>query len=125
VAWLLITTPVNAAGRFDGTTPMLCAVTSVSECEVSGQCERATGGSANVPPFIRVDLGQRMLTAPDASGRKTEIKASSVVDGQLVLHGGEAGRGWTMVIAIDTGRLGAAIVEHDGSFAIFGACVLP
>jgi hypothetical protein len=122
VGW---TAPLAAAGKYDGTTPMLCAVMSVSECQADGQCEKSSGGHANLPPFVRVDVGQRTLTAHDGSGRKTEIKGSSLVDGQLVLQGGEAGRGWSIVIATETGRMGAAIVEDDGAFAIFGACALP
>jgi hypothetical protein len=125
VASLLAVAAAGAAGKYDGTTPMLCAVMSVSECEAGGQCEKSTGGDTNLPPFLRIDVGQRVLAANDGSGRKTEIKASSLVDGQLVLQGGEAGRGWSIVIATDTGRLGAAIVEPDGAFAIFGACTLP
>ena len=113
-----------AAGKYDGTAPMLCAVMSVSECQADGQCEKG-GGGHNVPPFVKVDVGQRTLTAHDGSGRKTEIKGSSLVDGQLVLQGGELGRGWSMVIGTDTGRMGAAIVEDDYAFAIFGACTLP
>jgi hypothetical protein len=71
-----------AAGKYDGTAPMLCAVMSVSECQADGQCEKG-GGGHNVPPFVKVDVGQRSLTAHDGSGRKTEIKGSSLVDGQL------------------------------------------
>jgi hypothetical protein len=65
------------------------------------------------------------LSADDGSGRKTEIKGSSVVDGQLMLQGIENGKAWSMVIKSETGRWGGSVVEDDGSFALFGACTLP
>ncbi len=65
------------------------------------------------------------MSANDGSGRKTEIKASTIVDGQLMLQGIENGKAWNMVIGSGTGRWGGSIVENDGSFAVFGACTLP
>ena len=118
--------PAAAAGKYDGSAPMLCAVTAVSECTADGKCERsAPQAGNNLPTFMRVDVKARTLSADDGSGRKTEIKASSVVDGQLVLQGVENGKAWNMVIKSDTGRWGGSVVENDGSFALFGACTLP
>jgi hypothetical protein len=118
--------PAAAAGKYDGSTPMLCAVTAVSECTADGKCERsAPQVGNNLPTFMRVDLNGRTLTDNNGSGRKTEIKASSVVDGQLVLQGIENGKAWSMVIKSETGKWGGSVVEDDGSFSLFGACTLP
>jgi hypothetical protein len=105
---------------------MICAVTAMSECTADGKCERSAPQEGNtLPTFIRVDLGAKTLSTTDGSGRKTEIKASSAVDGQLMLQGIENGKAWNMVIKSDTGRWGGSVVEDDGSFALFGACTLP
>ena len=48
-----------------------------------------------------------------------------MVDGQLMLQGIENGKAWNMVIGAETGKWGGSVVEHDGSFALFGACTLP
>ena len=118
--------PASAAGKYDGSRPMLCAVTAVSECTADGKCERsAPQAGNNLPSFLRVDLNGRVMSDNDGSGRKTDIKVSSIVDGQLILQGGENGKGWTMVIGSETGRWGGSVVEDDGSFAIFGSCTLP
>ena len=118
--------PADAAGKYDGSAPMLCAVTAVSECTADGKCERsAPQAGNNLPTFMRVDVKGRTLTDNDGSGRKTEIKASSIVDGQLMLQGIENGKAWSMVIKSETGRWGGSVVEDDGSFALFGACTLP
>lgn len=121
IAW-----PAAAAGKYDGSAPMLCAVTAVSECTADGKCERsAPQAGNNLPTFMRVDVKARVLRADDDSGRKTEIKASSIVDDQLMLQGIENGKAWNMVIKSATGRWGGSVVEDDGSFALFGACTLP
>ncbi len=118
--------PADAAGKYDGSAPMLCAVTAVSECTADGKCQRsAPQAGNNLPTFMRVDVKGRVLKADDDSGRKTEIKGSAMVDDQLMLQGIENGKAWTMVIKSDTGRWGGAVVEDDGSFALFGACTLP
>jgi hypothetical protein len=118
--------PADAAGKYDGSAPMLCAVTAVSECTADGNCQRsAPQAGNNFPTFMRVDLKDKALRADDGSGRKTDIRASSIVDNQLMLQGIENGKAWSMVIKSDTGRWGGAVVEDDGSFALFGACTLP
>ena len=118
--------PAAAAGKYDGSAPMLCAVTAINECTADGKCERSAPQQGNnVPTFLRVDVKGRTLNADDGSGRKSEIKAASVVDGQLMLQGIENGKAWNMVIGSESGRWGGSVVEDDGSFALFGACTLP
>jgi hypothetical protein len=126
LACLGLTGPAAAAGKYDGSAPMLCAVTAINECTTDGKCERSAPQQGNnLPTFLRVDVKGKSLNAGDGSGRKTEIKASSVVDGQLMLQGIENGKAWNMVIGSETGRWGGSVVEDDGSFALFGACTLP
>lgn len=118
--------PADAAGKYDGSAPMLCAITAASECTANGKCERsAPQAGNNLPTFMRVDVRGKVLRADDGSGRKTDIKTSSVVDDQLLLQGIENGKAWSMVIKSETGRWGGSVVEDDGSFALFGACTLP
>lgn len=126
VACLSMAGPAAAAGKYDGAVPMLCAVTSLSECTADGKCEKsAPEAGNNLPTFLRVDVKGGNLIANDGSGRKTPIKTSGVVDGQLMLQGVENGKAWNMVIGSETGRWGGSVVEDDGAFALFGACTLP
>lgn len=118
--------PADAAGKYDGSATMLCAITAASECTADGKCQRsAPQAGNNLPTFMRVDVKGKVLRADDGSGRKTDIKASSIVDDQLLLQGIENGKAWSMVIKSETGRWGGSVVEDDGSFALFGACTLP
>jgi hypothetical protein len=118
--------PASAAGKYDGSKPMLCAVTAVSECTKDGACERSAPQEGNnLPGFVRVDVAGKLLSDNDGAGRKTPIKSSAIVDNQLVLQGAENGKAWTIVIASDTGIFGSSVVEDDGLFAIFGRCTIP
>ena len=118
--------PASAAGKYDGSKPMLCAVTAVSECTKDGNCERSAPQEGNnLPGFVRIDVKGKLLSDNDGSGRKTEIKSVTLLDDQLMLQGGENGKAWSIVIASDTGAFGSSVVENDGLFAIFGRCTLP
>jgi len=126
LACLALVAPAVAAGKYDGSKPMLCAVSAVSECTANGKCEpSAPQAGNNLPHFLRVDVKGRVLIDNDASGRTTEIKVSTIVDGQLMLQGVENGKAWSMVISSEGGRWGGSIVEDDGLIAVFGACTLP
>jgi hypothetical protein len=117
--------PAAAAG-YDGSTPLLCAITTVMECDGSGECHRHTAAMhPDFPSFIRINVGQRLITDGGPGTRKTEIKAVTQLDGRLILHGGENGRGWAAAIAHDTGRMSAGVVADDFTFALFGACTTP
>jgi hypothetical protein len=78
------------------------------------------------PSILRVNVPQRVIVGgggPD--GRKSEIKSVTRLDGRLVLHGGENGRGWAATVAEDTGRMSAGIVTDTFAFNLFGACASP
>ena len=123
---MALASPAVAAGKYDGSKPMLCAISAMSECTADGKCERSVPQAGNtLPTFVRVDVKGKLLTDNDGSGRKSEIKGVTVLDGQLMLQGGELGKAWSMVIASEGGAFGASVVENDGLFAIFGSCTLP
>jgi hypothetical protein len=116
-------TPASvSAGQFDGSKPFLCAMTTIMECDGSGQCERRTHEAASAPTFLRVDVGAHVLTA--GPNRKTTFQ-SKRLDGRLILQGGENGRGWSATINEESGLLAAAVVDDDFTFSIFGACTMP
>ncbi|PYO02067.1 MAG: hypothetical protein DMD91_05360 [Candidatus Rokuibacteriota bacterium] len=111
-----------AAQSYDGSKPLLCAMMTLWECDGSGgQCDRRPVESKDLPTFVIVDAVKRTLTGmPDE--RRTEIKSATQVDGRLVLQGGDSGRGWSATIAQSTGKMAIAVVDHDVTFSVFGAC---
>lgn len=115
-----------ASAALDGSAPMLCAINTIMECDETGQCQRHSAlQHPDFPSFLRVNVPQGLITDGTNSGRRTEIKSSTRLDGQLILHGGENGRGWSAAIAEDTGRMTAGVVASDFTFALFGACTTP
>ena len=52
LACLALASPASAAGKYDGSKPMLCAVSAVSECTANGKCEpSAPQVGNNLPNF--------------------------------------------------------------------------
>jgi hypothetical protein len=123
VACLSVVPAPAVAGPYDGSRPFLCAVTTVMECDGSGQCERHIDDASSVPTFIRIDVGAQTVTA--GTSRRTTLRSATRLDGQLILQGGENGRGWSATIEEETGRMAAAIVDNDHTFSIFGGCTIP
>jgi len=123
---LVIGAPIAALAALDGSTPMLCAVSTVMECDATGKCVRITPEiHPDFPSFLRVNVPQRVIVEGGPGGRKSEIKAVTRLDGRLILHGGENGRGWAATVAEDTGLMTAGIVTDTFAFNIFGACTTP
>jgi hypothetical protein len=110
-----------AVAQYDGSLPLLCASSTVIECGTSGECQRGTVESANIPPFVKIDFEAKLLRAAN-SDRTTAIKHLEHLDGRLILQGGQGGRGWSIVIAEDTGKMSVAVSEDQAGFIIFGAC---
>jgi hypothetical protein len=123
---LIVGPPVAARAALDGSTPMLCAVSTVMECDAEGKCVRITPDvHPDFPTFLRVNVPQRTIVEGGRGSRKSEIKTVTRLDGRLILQGGENGRGWTATVAEDSGRMSAGIVTDTFAFNLFGACATP
>jgi hypothetical protein len=127
LAALLPAAPPSAWAAADGSKPLLCAVSTIMECDGTGQCHRHTAFQhPDFPAFLRINVDARRITDGTRSGgRTTEIRSASRLDGRLILQGGENGRGWSATIAEDTGRMSAGVVADEFTFALFGACTNP
>ena len=112
------------AAQYDGSVPLLCAVLEVRECEAGAECQWGDAESVNLPPFVKIDAPQKVLSTTEAAAeqRTTRIRHVEQLDGQLTLQGGEGGRAWSLIIAQDTGKLTATITDDRVGFVIFGAC---
>ena len=117
------TPSLAAAGPYDGSRPLLCAVTAILECGAAGQCERHIAEDETAPAILKVDVAGQTVTT--GAARTTALKSVTHLDGQLILQGSENGRGWSATIDEDTGRMAVGIVDNDYIFSLFGACTLP
>ena len=118
-------TGADAAGKYDGSVPMLCVPTVVTECGADGECRRGTASSVNLPQFLKVDAKGHEGVSTKETGRESPIRNLEHLTGSIILQGGQNGRGWTMTISEETGRMSSAISSTDEGFIIFGACAVP
>ena len=112
------------AAPMDGSAPMLCAVSSVIECSRKGQCERSSAEEAQVPPFVRINVPQRVLSSVDG-GRTSPIAAVVRTNGKLMIQGMQNERVWGAVIEEQTGLITATVGEDDGAIVMSGTCIAP
>ena len=120
----LASEPVEAAGKFDGSTPMLCVPVVVNECLPDGACQRRNPEAVNLPQFLRVDLAAKQVHAVGVT-RVSPIRNVEHIAGNLIVQGGQDGRGWTFTVSEETGRMSAAIAADNEGFILFGACTIP
>jgi len=112
------------AANYDGSKPLICAVSTIMECD-AGQCDRYAPPDtpAGAPAFFKIDVPGKVVTA--SAGRKSPLITNMHINGRLVIQGGENGRGWSATIDEDTGVMSAAVVDEDHTFSLFGACTTP
>ena len=115
-----------AAGKYDGSAPMVCAALTVAECVAGGRCQRRSPESVNLPELFRVDARAMKVRNLEAEkGRESPIRNVDHANGKLILNGAEAERGWIVEINEATGKM-SAVVSGDGEgFVVFGQCALP
>lgn len=120
--------PVSArAGNFDGSRTLLCALLEIYECVLHEGCERTTAEAINLPQFLTIDFEKKQLsgTTPEGTVRKTDIEHRENANGRLILQGGEEGRGWSISIHEETGKMVATVSGEEAGFVVFGACTIP
>jgi hypothetical protein len=105
------------AATYDGSTPLLCALMEVMECEAANECQRTTAEHVNV--------AEKTLVGADNDAQEAAVENVQHANGRLVMQGGKEGRGWSLVILGDTGQMSAVVADGDGAFVIFGACTTP
>jgi hypothetical protein len=111
-----------ALAKFDGSVPLLCAPIEVVDCEFGGKCFTGNAESVSLPQFVKVNFKEKVLSAVDDPSRTTPIAYTERNNGRLIMHGGQNGRGWTILISEETGKLSATISEEGVGFIVFGAC---
>lgn len=120
----LVPTAAAAAGKHDGSAPLLCVPANVTECSPEGECQRVTPESVNLPVLLKVNL-KGMTVRHEESGRQSPIQDVRRTNGRIVLHGSEGERAWVLTIREDGGRMWAAVAGDEEAFVISGVCVKP
>lgn len=83
-----------AAGvKFDGSVQLLRVPIEISERDEGGKCYQGTAEDVNLSQFINFS-SKLILTGMDNPPRTTPIDHMKHEHGRVLLHGGQAGRGW-------------------------------
>ena len=120
---LCIVPTVFAASSYDGSVPLLCVPISIQECSAeSNECQLRKAAEVNIPQFIQVDVAQKKVDTIGPEKRSAPIQHLQKFDTGIAIQGGQGGRSWSMVIAKETGKMSATVVDDGAGFVIFGAC---
>lgn len=113
-----------SAGAFDGSANLVCSAIDVVGCVDGTACLEGQAQSFELPQFMFVDFGNKLVRATDESGHKevSPIKNMEKTDKQVILQGVENHHGWSAAIDRQTGRMTVTSVGPDVSFMVFGAC---
>ena len=120
------------AGDFDGSRPLLLAVSSAMECTPDDGCRPVTPESMELPRFLKIDFAGKTIGPARQQNAKpaSAIERMELVDGKLILQGAEDGYqsvrdglGWTIAIAEDTGKVVMTASGDQVAFVVFGACL--
>jgi hypothetical protein len=123
-----------AAGNFDGSKALICAVIDLVECQPGGKCQQVTAEDVGIPQFLKINFKEKKISATHADGsqRITAIENFERIDGKLIIQGAEDGIegvrdgvGWSLAIAEETGKTVLTASGDEVGFVIFGACTLP
>jgi hypothetical protein len=117
----LLLSPVAAAEGVDGSKPLVCDLTQVSQCDAAAVCKDVTFAQIDLAPVFKIDISAGRIASEDGR-RSSPIKSAETLDAVLVVHGHQQQRGWTMVIERATGHLSATLAEVEGAFVLAGAC---
>ena len=105
---------------------LTCALTKAYACASDEGCAAVALQDMNLPRFIGIDFGPKVITSLDKSVAREETRFTTVdkINGLTVLHGVEK-RGWSLAIGEESGELTISASGDGESFTIFGSCIMP
>jgi hypothetical protein len=120
-------TPVIMAAPDPGSQAdqYVCSLTKGIECDGDLNCGPPAPQQPK-PTFIHLDLDDNQVTLlapPERRGEVTQIGDMKREDGQLILSGIEAGRGWSLNMSESTGNMSITINFGDAAWIVFGQCI--
>jgi hypothetical protein len=112
------------AAPFDGSVPMLCAVTDTVSCDSKGECVEGPAEAVNLPVFLKVNVANKTAQSVRQGGEQRTSKILSVHEeaDALVLLGVEASGGWSAAIGERSGKLTLTVAEEGMGYIVFGTC---
>ena len=112
------------ADNLEGVDKMICAAGQVQICIENDMCYPANAAELDVPDFVIIDLGKKVISTTKASdqNRSTPLKYIERADGLVYLQGIEGGRAFSFMIDEATGRMTVSVARDGVAVSVFGAC---
>lgn len=107
-----------------GADKFLCAGVQATYCDTSGECETGMPWLWNMPQFVEIHLGEKVVRTTTAveRQRQTPIRTLERADGEIYLQGVENGRAFSFVIDEVSGVASIAIAADGLTISVFGVC---
>ncbi len=114
-----------AAGDFDGSKPLICAITETVECGAEGDCQQGEAQSINLPQILNINFKKEEISGTREDGEvvTTRIEKITSVEGMIILQGVENGKGWSMAITKKVGKVTRTASGDQAGFIAFGVCI--
>jgi hypothetical protein len=124
---LVVAIGSHANAAYDGSSPLLCVPIEIMECGAGEGCIDTSAESVSIPQFIRIDFEKKTASGTLENGavREVGIEHMERENGMLVLQGGQQGRGWSVTVGEETGKMTLTASGDRFGFIIFGACTSP
>jgi hypothetical protein len=123
-AFLMFAPAILWADDLTGSNRFVCTSWHAARCTADGICESAPPWKLNIPDFVRLDLGAKVIatTAASSEDRTTHIEGAQRANGVIVLHGQQGERAWSWVINEASGEGTLTISSQGDGVTIFSAC---
>jgi hypothetical protein len=104
---------------------LICETDRSFDCAPGSTCIEDEAEAVGLPSIFHVDLksDQVVGTMPDGTALTADFADEVQKDGRLVMTGVQAGLGWTMTVAKDTGTMALTVSGDSIGFVVFGSCV--
>ena len=115
------------ADPIDGSEPLVCSTNQGHDCDSEGSCDNGDPDDVRAPDLFKIDFRKKQITVLDEDRRGEVTKASSVekTERTIVMQGVEGDRGWTLLIAKESGDLTLTTADEYAGFVVFGECARP
>jgi len=115
---------VAADTALDNSKPLVCAATQVVECTPTGECDRGTPETFNLPVLFQIDIASKVVESARAGGNKRVSVISEVTEAGdvTVLQGVDEADGWSSTVNRSTGQMTVVSAADGLGYVVFGTC---
>ncbi len=103
---------------------LVCSTVDIQECVNGQSCVELTSAAIEVPPILRVNFKDKVVTGKRINGEDLSARISWIyrTEGGVLLQGVDNGMGWSMTLTEADGSMSLAVSGDFVGYVIFGNC---